>query len=105
LHKRYDDVEKRGAVAVAISQEDTDLESAKKFLRHFEGSPRFVIAADFGRAKTGRLSRTTTYVVDSKGVVREIMPALVRTRPSWDAVLGVVDGLDEGKKAAAESKE
>jgi alkyl hydroperoxide reductase subunit AhpC len=95
LQKDYDEFTRRDTVVIAISQEDKDIASAAKFLRHFGADgPPFAIAADLSREKTQRFRRTTTYLIDKEGVVREIFPAIIHQRPNWSAVLNRIDALD-----------
>ena len=37
--------------------------------------------------------RTTAYFIDSEGVVRQVFPMLIHSRPSWDAILGEIERL------------
>ena len=80
---------------IAIAQEDKDLASHAKFLKHFEpDGPRFEIVADLeGKATTGPLHRTSTYLVDPEGVVRQVFPSTIHHRPPWEAVWREVDRL------------
>ena len=102
MQKLYDEFEKRDTIVIAISQEDTDLKSARKFLKGFKGEkPRFEIVADPNREKTGRFDRTTTYFIGKGGTVREIFPAMVHMRPDWRAVLNRIDELTDDAKGRA----
>lgn len=100
----YDEFKPLNTVVIAVSQEDTDLKSHAKFLNHFgEAGPAFPIVADLNRKMTTRYDRTTTYLIDKHGVVREIFPALIHARPNWHAVLNRIKELeapDESKPAA-----
>ncbi|MHC4909209.1 MAG: hypothetical protein ACYTF9_05765 [Planctomycetota bacterium] len=78
---------------MAISQEDRDLEQAKQFLVHFEDDRPFEIVFDLERAKTTRFDRTTTYLIDERGVVRQVFPNLIRHRAAWGTVLEEVKKL------------
>lgn len=80
-------------MAVAISQEDTDLRSFMRMPGRFEG--RFPILADPGRWRTRAFGRTTAYLVDPDGIVRQIFPMVMTTRPSWRVVLSELDRLRE----------
>jgi len=93
----YNEFDARDTVAIAIAQEDKDLETHAKFLTKFGSKPPFFIVADIGREQTQRYDRTTTYLIDKKGVVREVFPGTVRTRPNWKAVLNRMDELKVGK--------
>lgn len=94
----YDDVEALDTVVVAIAQEDTTLADHGKFLKGFEPGPRFEILADLERAETKAYDRTTAYLVDKEGIVRQIFPMIIHARPAWEAILGEIDGLDEPGK-------
>jgi peroxiredoxin len=91
----FDEFEKRDVTVIAVSQEDKDLETHGRFYKHFKPAPRFEIVADLKREKTQRYRRTTTYLIDKQGVVREIFPAIIHKRPSWRAVLNRIDELKE----------
>lgn len=97
MQKTYDQFTSRDTVAIAVSQEDKDLESAATFLKHFEPAPPFDIVADPQRNRTSRYDRTTAYLIDKKGVVRQIFPMLIHHRANWQAVLHEVDALKESK--------
>lgn len=79
---------------IAIAQEDKDLKSHARFLEHFPTEPRFEIVADLNRKMTKRYRRVTTYIIDKQGIVREIAPALIHMRPTWNAVLNKLDELN-----------
>ena len=83
----YDEVEALDAVVIAIAQEDSDLESHGKFYANFKPEPRFELCADFKRTDTKRYERTSTYLIDKQGVVRQIFPQLIHFRADWDALL------------------
>lgn len=102
----YDQFDRRNTVVIAVSQEDTDLKTHAKFLTAFrDGNPPFDIVADLNREKTKRYDRTTTYLIDRDGVVREIFPASVRTRPDWRAVLNRIDEMEAPRDKKAEAAE
>ena len=65
----YDEFQERDTTVIAVAQEDTDLKSHGKFLRHFGSSPPFDIVADLGRKKTKRYHRTTAYLIDKTGTI------------------------------------
>ena len=87
MQEQYDEVEALDAIVIAIAQEDRDLESHGKFYKHFKPKPRFELAADFSRAETQRYERTSTYLIDKEGVVRQIFPQLIHHRANWNALL------------------
>ncbi len=93
LHRGFDAFAERGVRVVAIAQEDTDLEQHAQFLQGLE-ERRFEIVADLERAETTAYDRTTAYLVDREGVVRQVFPMLIHTRPDWGAILAEVDRLE-----------
>ncbi|MFT5292505.1 MAG: hypothetical protein ACI8QS_000860 [Planctomycetota bacterium] len=70
------------------------MEKAVTFLRSFAPAPAFPILADLNREKTVMFDRTTAYYIDKKGVVRQVFPMLIHSRPSLDAILGEIDRLN-----------
>ena len=99
----YNEFIKRDVVVIAVAQEDTDLKSHGRFLKKFGSEPRFDIVADLNRKETSGYDRTTAYLIDKKGVVRQVFPMLIHSRPSWRAILNEVDRVIEpsrGKKTA-----
>lgn len=94
----YDEFTGRDTIAIAVSQEDKNLDSAAGFLKHFKPAPPFDILADFERSKTPRYDRTTAYLIDKKGVVRQIFPMLIHHRANWKAILGEVDRINESSE-------
>ena len=93
----YDEFTKRDTVVIAVAQEDTELKSHGKFLKRFGSSgPPFDILADLNREKTKRYHRTTAYLIDKSGVVRQVFPMLIHSRPSWKAILGEMDRIFAG---------
>ena len=89
----YDEFEKRDTVVIAVAQEDKDLKSHGKMLSAFDAKTPFDVVADLGRKQTERYDRTTSYLIDKHGVVREIFPALIHMRPTWRAILNRIDAL------------
>lgn len=78
---------------IAVSQEDTDLKSHSRFLKYFKGKPPFDIVADLNRKATQKYRRTAAYLIDKKGVVRQVFPMLIHHRADWQAILGEIDRL------------
>ncbi len=56
----------------------------------------FKIAADIERKGTPLYDRTTAYLVDKSGTIRQIFPMVIHVRPSWGAFLSEIDRIDEG---------
>ena len=94
----YEAFESLDTVVVAISQEDTSLDKAGTFLKPFDPLPYFDIAHDLERKVTSGYDRTTAYLIDKKGVVREIFPMIIHARPSWKIILAEVEKLDAEQK-------
>lgn len=91
----YDELDTRGIRVIAIAQEDTDLSKHGKILSKFKPEPRFEVVADIDRAKTTRYDRTTTYYIDSAGVVQQVFPQLIHHRASWISLLHEIDRLGQ----------
>ncbi len=89
----YDEFKKRDTVVIAIAQEDNDLKSHGKIYNRFKPAPRFDIVADVNRAQTRAYKRTTAYLVDKKGIVRQIFPMMIHHRPAWRAILNEIDRI------------
>lgn len=97
----YDEFTKRDVAVIAVAQEDKDLESHARFLKHFEDGPPFDIVCDVGREATQRYDRTTAYFIDKSGTVRQVFPMLIHHRASWRAILNEIDRLAAGAGATA----
>ncbi len=74
-------------MVVAVAQEDKDLATHAKFLKHFDPAPRFKLVADVEGITKDRYHQTTTYLIDKTGHIREIFPMMVHHRASWDSIL------------------
>ena len=94
MQERYDDLEAMDTIAIAISQEDKTLEDhAQMASRALQPAPRFALVADLSREKAIEYDRTTAYLIDKRGKVRQIFPMIIHARPSWEIILKEVDGL------------
>ena len=91
MQKQYDAFEARNVHVIGIAQEDPDLAAHAKILSRFDPPPRFDLVADLERAGTSRYRRTSTYLVDADGFVRQIFPNVVRHRADWGAILAEID--------------
>ena len=90
----WSEFESRDIAVIAIAQEDKDLESHGKFLAPFgEDGPPFEIVADLNREQTIAYDRTTAYLIDKQGVVRQVFPMLIHHRATWKAILHEADRL------------
>ena len=74
-------------MVIAIAQEDESLENHAKILPKLGQDLPFEVVADLNREATEAYDRTTTYLIDMDGTVREIFPALIHMRPTWFSVL------------------
>ncbi len=92
----YGEFEEHDTVVIAIAQEDTDLKSHGNMRKKFGSGPPFDLVADLKRKNTTRYDRTTAYLIDKKGIVRQVFPMLIHTRPSWRAILNEVDRMTRG---------
>ncbi len=92
----YDAFTKLNTAVIAVAQEDKDLKSHGRILESFKSTPRFDIVADIDRGATGKYKRTTAYLIDKQGVVRQVFPMLIHARPSWHAILREVADLADG---------
>jgi alkyl hydroperoxide reductase subunit AhpC len=93
LQNLYGEFTSRDTVVIAVAQEDTDLKSHGKMAAKFNPPPAFEIVADLNRKVTPKYDRTTAYLIDKEGVVRQIFPMLIHHRASWHAVLNEIDRL------------
>lgn len=96
LQETYEDFLALDTVAIAVFQEDTELVEAnyRPFLARFDPLPLFDLVVDVNRAATAAYERTTTYLVDRDGIVRQIFPTIIHARPSWKAILPSVERLN-----------
>lgn len=97
MQSKYDEFEERDTVVIDVAQEDTDLASHGKFLVNFSPGPRFDIVADIDRKKTKKYDRTTAYLIDKEGMVRQIFPMLIHERASWGGILHEIDRMNGGE--------
>jgi peroxiredoxin len=72
---------------VAISQEDEDLSTFAGMPARLKPMPLFDVLADLKREKTVAYDRTTAYLIDKQGIVRQVFPMVIHSRPSWKIVL------------------
>lgn len=78
---------------VAIAQEDESLEVAPGIWNGLEAPPTYPIMADINRKGTPRYERTTVYLVDGKGVVRQVLPMMTHMRATAAVLLSEIDRL------------
>lgn len=90
--------EKRNTQVIALSQEDRSVEAAGKMAKRFGDDRKFELLTDVGRKKTEAYERTTAYLIDEKGIVRQVFPMVIHVRPSWGAFLTEIDQLKPTKK-------
>ncbi|MFT7462738.1 MAG: hypothetical protein ACI9EF_001080 [Pseudohongiellaceae bacterium] len=93
-------------VLVGISQEDADLSKAAGMHKSLGGELPFDIAYDVNREHSTAYDRVTAYLIDSKGIVQEIFPMTVRSRPAAAILVNEVANLYKRQiKAAAADDE
>ncbi len=93
LQKVYDQFEARETVVIAVAQEDSDLEKHGKMLNKLDGTPRFHVVADLGRKDTPRYHRTSAYLIDKHGLVRQVFPMMIHHRARWAPIIEEVDRM------------
>jgi len=78
-----------------VSQEDKEVseEKYRPFLARLQPVPYFDVLIDANRVATPTLDRTTAYLIDKQGVVRQIFPMIIHARPSWRAFLPEIERL------------
>ena len=89
-------------MVIALSQEDETLEDFARMPKRFEAL-RFPVVADLRRQETAAYDRTTAYLIDKQGVVREVFPMIIHARPSWRIVLSEVAKLQRPAGDPAEA--
>ena len=92
LQEIYQEFEKRGITVIGLANEEKSLYEHKKTIEKFEGAG-FELVADINRRKTKMLERTTAYLVDKKGIIRQIFPMEIYNRPQWWPILNEIDRL------------
>jgi len=99
LQRIYDEFEARDTTVIAIANEETRLEDNAKLAQRFRREPpRFVNLVDLGFSLSDRVERTTAYWVDEKGIVRQVFPMEIYSRPPWWAILNEIDAQRGAKK-------
>ena len=83
----YDQFSALDTKVVAISQEDEELQLFAGMPARLKPEPRFAVLADLERKHSLAYDRTTAYLIDKQGIVRQIFPMVITTRPSWKIVL------------------
>ena len=86
--------DKRNTKIIAIAQEDKDLKTHSRILKKLKTDRGFEIVCDANRAKTKAYDRTTAYLIDRDGIVRQIFPMLIHHRSTWKAFLDEIDRLE-----------
>ena len=88
MYERFEDLDTQ---VVAISQEDEELSLAAGMSEKVE--PPFDVLFDLEREKSTTFDRTTAYLIDKHGIVREIFPMIIHARPSWEIILGEIERM------------
>jgi hypothetical protein len=98
LQEDFTELTQRETAVIAVAQEDTELAQHARFLKAFKTPPPFDIVADLNRKATSRYHRTTAYLIDKQGVVRQVFPMTIRRRAPWSAVWREIDAAGLGGK-------
>jgi alkyl hydroperoxide reductase subunit AhpC len=90
---------------LGLSQEDVDVENARKMHRSLGGGELpLTLAFDLERRETQAFDRTTAYLVDTDGVVQQVFPMIIHARPSGVVLLKEAMAMNARLKAAAEAE-
>ena len=89
----HGEFEKRDTRIVGLANEEQSLENFAKVDQRFDGGAPFDLVVDlaYHREGTGPYERTTAYLIDKKGVVRQVFPMEIYERPPWWAFLHEID--------------
>lgn len=86
---------------LALSQEDDDLDKARRMHRSLGGGELpLTLAFDLERRETQAFDRTTAYLVDREGVVQQVFPMIIHSRPSGVVLLKEAMAMNARLKAA-----
>ena len=83
--------EKRDTIIVAVTSEERNMDEHALIANHFEEPPPFQHAPDIGRKATAAYERTSSYLIDKQGIVREVFPMEIYGRAPWWSVLRGMD--------------
>ncbi len=89
----WSEFQQRDIAVIAVAQEDKDVSSHAQILKRFKSDRKFEIVVDVDRRKTSSYDRTSAYLIDEQGVVRQVFPMLIHSRPSWRAILAEFDRI------------
>ena len=78
---------------VPISQEDPSVASFRQVEGKLPADPPFRVLGDINRRSAPRLARTTAYLLDEDGFVRQVFPMSTYARANWWAILNEIDRL------------
>ncbi|MDJ0840852.1 MAG: hypothetical protein QNK37_30350 [Acidobacteriota bacterium] len=92
LQKVYDEFEKRDIEVIAVSLEAAEMEQHAKTLKRFPNR-RFKLAGALNWEGMDAWARTTGYLIDKTGVIRQVFPMETYNRPDWWSVLNEADRL------------
>ena len=73
---------------LGVSQEDDDLDKARRMHASLGGGELpLELAFDLGREATDAFDRTTAYLIDRDGIVQQVFPMIIHSRPSGVVLL------------------
>ena len=94
LQTLVDEFDARDTVVVTIANEEESLDASLAIRNHLGGEdPRFVSLVDLADITSESMERTTAYLVDGAGKVRQVFPMEIYSRPSWWAILNEIDTI------------
>ena len=92
LQSMWDEFESRGVEVIAIAKETAKLAELNETAERFPERPFTLVGAVDGKG-VERYARTTGYLLDTDGTVRQVFPMETYNRPRWWAVLHEIDRL------------
>jgi len=92
LQSTWSEFEARGIEVIALAKETGELSELAATAQRFPDRP-FVLVGAVGGKGVESYARTTGYLIDSEGVVRQVFPMETYNRPRWWAVLNEIDRL------------
>ena len=90
----FDEFEALDTAVIAVAQEDKSLAEFGQMVDKLGPDLPFEMVADLDREATPAYDRTTAYLIDKQGVVREIFPMIIHARPSWKVIRREVEALE-----------
>ncbi len=99
LRDLYDEFKDRKVAVIGVSNEERNLMAHTNVIGELGFLPEWDLVTDIGY-RHNSFARTTAYLLDTDGVVRQVFPMEIYDRPPWWAILNEVDRIDAADKAA-----